>query len=410
MTTQQQPTMQAISYVRYSSDLQTDGDSIRRQNSKVTEWLDNHPTYNLVAQFCDEGVSAYKGDNLKKRKKQSGNGNGNLLDLIELAEKGYFEPGAVLLVEALDRLSRQGNRATQKLVDRILSTGLSMVLLQDNPDKIYTEADLEDELTTITIAIKAGMAKDESAKKSARGLQNWQQKRLNASQRIITRSCPAWLEVNEDGTAFLAREPHLTTVRRVFKMRLAGESMVKIAKALNDDQTPNFKGGVGRWNQTTIQQLLTNPATYGEKVISKKATEEVRKNSAPIPDYYTWTNGIGDQESAISLHDFQAVASLATEWGKGRSPSSDDPRLMNLFKSVLVCDHCGASIIQASIKPVKDGYYTYGYYVCSQKRLGRCSEAKALRRDMVERAIIEGLLYKTERLLAGTKADEKALQ
>ncbi len=385
--------LQAISYVRFSSDLQVGGNTLKRQGDKVSNWLKAHPAYTLVNEYADDGVSAYKGDHLKD--------NGALFRLISDAEKGLYKKGTVLLVEALDRLSRQGNRATQKLVDRILSTGLSMVLLQDNPDKIYTEADLEDELTTITIAIKAGMAKDESEKKSLRHLDNWERKRVKAQSGVVmTRMCPAWLSVKADRSGFEAVEPHWQTVKRIFRHRVDGLSMALIAKELNSDDTPNFKGGSGKWNQSTIQQLLTNPATYGRQVPSKKATEAVKATSEGIDGYYT-VNGT----APVTMADFQLVQKMSYGFNAGKKPANQSPNMINIFKGVLVCKHCGATMIMNSVTPEK-----MGYYVCSMRRQGRCTESRPIRRDLVEIAIVQGLMYNVDRLLSGSDNQKEELR
>lgn len=385
--------LQAISYVRFSSDLQVGGNTLKRQGDKVTNWLKDHPAYTLVNEYADDGVSAYKGDHLK--------GTGALFKLISDAEKGLYKKGTVLLVEALDRLSRQGNRATQKLVDRILSTGLSMVLLQDNPDKIYTEADLEDELTTITIAIKAGMAKDESEKKSLRHLDNWERKRVKAQSGIVmTRMCPAWLSVKPDRSGFDAVEPHWQTVKRIFKLRVDGLSMALISKELNSDDTPNFKGGSGKWNQSTIQQLLTNHATYGLKVPSKNASEAVKATSEGIDGYYT-VNG----KAPVTVADFQLVQKMSYGFNAGKKPANQSPNMINIFKGVLVCKHCGATMIMNSVTPEKQGYY-----VCSMRRQGRCPDSRPIRRDMVDTAIVQGLIYNVDRLLSGSDNQKEELR
>ena len=404
MTTNIHKMTQAISYVRYSSKIQQEGDSDRRQNERVAKWLSEHSGFNLVEEYSDEGLSAFSGAHLAA--------GSDLNRLLMDCKRGIYQQGAVILIEAFDRLSRGGIDATQQLVREILLTGMRIVILQDNPDKFYDRSDLNDAFAVITIAIKAQAAFEESEKKQKRGLINWSQKRLLAAQgKIMTRACPAWLRVDEEGTRFEPVEPHLSTVRRIFKQRLAGDSMSRIAKSLNDDLTPNFKGGVQKWNQTTIQQLLKNPAVYGCKVVSSQATKDVKASAEPIENYYVWTNKLtGKPEVAIPLHEFQQVNQIVTAWAKGRSAGSkDDARLVNVFKTVLVCAHCGASIIQSSIKPMNPKHYTYGYYVCSNKRLGRCKEAKAIRRDDVENAIIQGLLYNTKRLLSGTKATENEL-
>ncbi|HDP8066561.1 TPA: recombinase family protein, partial [Escherichia coli] len=48
-----------ISYIRFSSEKQSRGDSLRRQSKMVTDWLKAHPEYYLDESltFRDLGVS-----------------------------------------------------------------------------------------------------------------------------------------------------------------------------------------------------------------------------------------------------------------------------------------------------------------------------------------------------------------
>lgn len=404
-----QPAMQAISYTRFSSEIQKKGISVQRQNSLVSEWLDRHQNYNLVAEYYDEAKSAFKGEHNAE--------GGNLHRMIADIKSGMYQKGAVLLVEAVDRLSRQGIAETNVIIYDILRAGVGIVLLSDKDD-IYTWEQLnKDPLVSMVITMKAETAREESAKKSDRGLKNWKKKREAAkSGKIITRACPAWLAVNEDKTAFIKVPEHWSTVQRIFKLRNDNfMSMSKISQTLNEDNTRNFKDTpiknnegkiIGyqpcfkKWNQTTIQQLLLNPAVYGVYSISSQATEDVKATGETIDGYYT-VNG----ETPITKADFVQAQRQVSQWAKGRTSHNDSPNHINLFKTVLVCAHCGATIIQSSVTPEK-----MGYYVCSMRRQKRCDKAQAIRRDIVEQAIVQGLMYNVETMLKGSNIEKEELR
>lgn len=56
-----------ISYIRFSSERQLKGDSVRRQSKLVTDWLDKNPEFYLDSSlsFKDLGKSAFSGKHLK---------------------------------------------------------------------------------------------------------------------------------------------------------------------------------------------------------------------------------------------------------------------------------------------------------------------------------------------------------
>lgn len=90
----------AYSYMRFSSEKQAKGDSFRRQEELVKDYLESHPEIELDTSLSlrDAGTSAYKGLHAKK---------GALGVFIRLVDDGKIEKGSYLLVEHFDRLSRE---------------------------------------------------------------------------------------------------------------------------------------------------------------------------------------------------------------------------------------------------------------------------------------------------------------
>ncbi|MDO9429739.1 MAG: recombinase family protein, partial [Phenylobacterium sp.] len=87
----------AYSYIRWSSDRQTSGDSLKRQLELSEAYAAEHGL-ELDNRLKDEGVSAYHGLNRTK---------GDLSIFLEQIKTGEVAPGAYLLVESLDRVSRE---------------------------------------------------------------------------------------------------------------------------------------------------------------------------------------------------------------------------------------------------------------------------------------------------------------
>lgn len=86
------------SYVRFSSEKQLKGDSLRRQNELIDKYA-KEKGLELDAEFrlVDLGVSAYRGQNLKE---------GKLGRFLQAIREKKVCAGSVLLVESLDRLTR----------------------------------------------------------------------------------------------------------------------------------------------------------------------------------------------------------------------------------------------------------------------------------------------------------------
>ncbi|WP_170138754.1 recombinase family protein, partial [Edaphovirga cremea] len=304
----------AIAYLRFSSSVQQYGDSLKRQNRLVAEWLDAHPDYlldNLT--YKDLGLSAYHGTHATR---------GAFADFMEAVEGGYIESGTVLLVESLDRLSRERiGEATERL-KRILKAGVEVVTLSDHTH--YTIDSLDDPYSLIKAILIAQRANEESEIKSRRMKSAWQKKReeAEASGKIITRSCPRWLKMDHDGKSFELIPEHARTIKEIFRLRLEGQSLNGIVKILNDKNVVTLTGETGVWNPSTIEKLLKNKALIGINV----------------PSYRTKANDIKEISGYFPRVIPDKVFYAASEYRKppyGKDIHTDNPYLINLFRSVM---------------------------------------------------------------------------
>ncbi|GAI46428.1 unnamed protein product, partial [marine sediment metagenome] len=91
----------AYSYIRFSSPEQAKGDSYRRQRVEAEDYcaaegIDLAKEKEYL--FFDHGKSAYTKEHVGDK--------GQLRRFIDLVDSGDIKPGSYLLVESLDRLSR----------------------------------------------------------------------------------------------------------------------------------------------------------------------------------------------------------------------------------------------------------------------------------------------------------------
>jgi len=83
---------------------------------------EHHLKLDLPLSFRDLGVSAYRGQNAKE---------GALRAFLEAIEHNLVPPDSYLLVESLDRLSRDRILAAQSLFMLIVQAGVTIVKLGD---------------------------------------------------------------------------------------------------------------------------------------------------------------------------------------------------------------------------------------------------------------------------------------
>jgi len=246
---------QAISYLRYSSKGQASGDSERRQEDSFNQWLSrNLDNYRLYEPFRDFAKSGYTGRHIR--------GDGSLGRLIQQAEDGFFGEGDVLVVEAIDRLSRLEPLAALDLFQKLVATGLSIITLEDG--QTYTSESLNSNGLALMMLVYKIQAAHEYSKRLGLRIRAVHEKKRTEVEKGKTEKIvsAAWLK---DGKLY---EPVAVLVRTAVAMYLDGYGTRAIAIKINsliDASEISVKERYKKLvNPTTIRRWLSNPALIGD--------------------------------------------------------------------------------------------------------------------------------------------------
>ncbi|MBY0514631.1 MAG: recombinase family protein [Gemmataceae bacterium] len=201
-------------YIRFSSRRQKDGNSIRRQIDYGRAFClrENIPFDPDSQTLCDEGTSGFRG-----KHRQEGRAGG-LSEFLARCESGQITPGSYLLVESLDRLTREHPLDAMDLLRQLLRE-YGIVLVVMRPEMKLTSQSLG-QLEGIIAFLEAMRAHGESARKSDMSRYNWEIKRAEASTKPVTARVPSWLTV-EDGKIVPVKEK-VKAVRRIFELARRG--------------------------------------------------------------------------------------------------------------------------------------------------------------------------------------------
>ena len=330
--------VQAYSYLRISTDIQKSGDGIRRQ-LEASEKYANDRGYELVESISDIGVSSFHSQNSKE---------GAFADFLAAIERKVVASGSVLIVESLDRLSRDGAAKAFVQFANILSNGITIVTLLDK--KEYTEKNINSDMgmlfTSLGIMIRAN---EESATKSKRIKAAWHIKRENIAVKKLTRRMPAWLDLDEDRTFFTVKKDSAETVQKIFELCINGMGVYSIARHLNGNlkKYPTISTST-RWNNSYISKILHNQAVIGHFQPNQLVDGKRLPIGDPINDYYP--------EIVSKDIFFLAQSSLKERrTGSGGRKGKGNP---NLFTNLAKCGGCGgAMIFRNKGKPPKGGKY-----------------------------------------------------
>ena len=98
--------------------------------------------------------------------------------------------GSCLIVESLDRLSRQQVRKSMSLFLEIINSGVTIHTMLDGHVYAPERTELMELMMSVT---HLSSAHEDSKKKSIRIGQAWENKRKNAAKKPLTAKCPPWL-------------------------------------------------------------------------------------------------------------------------------------------------------------------------------------------------------------------------
>lgn len=144
------------SYIRWSSEKQEKGSSYNRQLAYAEKFAKEHDLE--LVEIIDSGISAFKGKNAEQ---------GELGRFMDAVEEGLIPRDSWLIVENLDRLSRQSPRKANRLFTDIIELGITIVTAMDN--RVYDLETIDKHpFELITSIMLFSRAHEESSIKSLR--------------------------------------------------------------------------------------------------------------------------------------------------------------------------------------------------------------------------------------------------
>ena len=263
-----------ISYLRFSTSEQSFGNSTKRQTDLASEWCER-TGHTLTDRLEDKGISAFKGRNLKA---------GALQAFLQLVEAGTVPPNSILLVEDLDRLSRQRPEVALQLFLSIINAGVSVVTLKDGCEFRAGELDMGRLMMSV---MRICLAHEESGKKSFRLAKAWKEKRAEIlTGKVFTSLIPAWLKIENE--KIVIDEPKAEIVRQIFALALAGHGLGSCTRIAN--KTWPGIGKAEHFSKSTISKILHNPQVIGLfqpcRLIQDENGKRRETTGDPIKGYY----------------------------------------------------------------------------------------------------------------------------
>lgn len=351
----------AYSYTRFSTPEQAHGDSSRRQIELAESYAAVHQlTLDNTLRLKDEGVSGFRGANVRK---------GALGQFMAAIDNGDVEPGSFLLVESLDRVSRQNPWDALPIFQLIINAGVTIVTLFDGKsyDLPSMRANPFRIMESLFVMVRAN---EESETKARRLKEAWKGKRSKIGEKPLTSIVPAWLK--KEGNEIVLIPARQTVVRKIVDWALGGLGQNAIASRLNQDGTPVF--GRGKfWHRSYISKILENPALVGTLVPHELSHENGKRRRLPLEPVLDYFPAVVTQEEWASLSGLAA----------GRKPVTRQGReIKNILAGLATCASCGGSMVR-----VDKGSRSLPKLVCSRAKAGAGCHYRGVHMWIVEASV-----------------------
>ena len=325
------------SYIRFSSRKQAKGDSFKRQ-LEGEQWIKkNGHTKSDLEPLHDLGVSAFRGKNRH---------SGALRRFLDLIEEGKVAKGSILLVEHLDRLSREGVYDALPIWLQILNAGVKIAVLRPDEHVYSKNADPNDAMISLMLPlVYFYLAHLESHRKSDTLSKAWITKREAARnhQTPFNKRRPAWIDWDEENEDFSLNEEGAKAIRFIFDKTIEGLGQRYVLKQLQKHFAPI--GLSKRWNSSYVQKILADRAVLGEFQPMKPNEEGVRvPDGPPIPNYYP---AAIDDESI-----WYRAQHAKEERRKAKGPSAS---FVNIFAGLILNAHDGHKMHAQPFRRNKSG-------------------------------------------------------
>ncbi|MEZ8058147.1 recombinase family protein [Vibrio splendidus] len=320
---------QVYSYKRFSSIEQKQGSSLDRQTEYANEVAKKYNLkLNEELDMTDEALSAFHAEHVTR---------GLLGAFIKAVQDGAVVEGSILIVESLDRLSRQQPLQAQMQFNELLEKDITIITATDS--QIYNKESLSRDpyklFSSLSVMLRAH---EESLTKQKRAISSIKSKIKNFrshGERNIPGSVPFWIDKTEKGFVLNHHKP---TVELIVKLYLKQNGLNSISRELASKNIPTPTGKQKNWGITTIRKVLDNKALYGVRVVSLKYLQGSKNiiETEELESYYP---------AVISEEDYVVIQQRKKKKANSREGYGKTTYLLSSYgKNKAICASCGYAL------------------------------------------------------------------
>lgn len=253
-------------YCRVSTDQLEQLSSYEAQVNYYTNFITNHPDYEMAGIYADEGIS---GTNTKKREQFN--------KMIEDCKAGKID---VVITKSISRFARN-TLDCLNYVRLLKDLGIGVIFEKENINSLDSKGE-------VLLTILSSLAQDESrsiSENSTWGIR----RRFEQGKVQVNQTKFLGYDKDENGDLII-NEKQAKIVRRIYNDYLDGKGPNRIAKDFEKEKVPKWDGTY-KWYESSIRKMLSNEKYKGDALLQKTYTVDFlskkrAENDGEVPQYY----------------------------------------------------------------------------------------------------------------------------
>lgn len=387
--------LRTAAYIRLSVENnghETD-DSIKNQISLVEDFIRRHKDLTLTETYVDNGYSGTKFDRPE------------FMRMMEDVKRGRIE---CIVVKDLSRFGRDYLETGYYIETIFPLLNVRFLAITDDFDS-SRESDRNSISVPIKNIVNAMYAKDYSRK------QETFRELCKKTGRVMGINAPYGYKLSEQTKRLEIDDETAPYVRMVFAWSLAGVTRIEVANRLNYMGVQSPGAYIGRkvgekWSDSSIKQILYNPAYAGFHIMGKSKTSLYRGISSMKIPRSEWLYFPNYHEPYITFDDYEKINQMIAE-----NKAEMDARLAvrkevreqmpDCFQGMVYCADCGGRMNFCRGSHHR-GYedISFCYYRCRYKKeFAKCSNKK------VQQNYLKIMVMDQLRLLIRVAVDKRRL-
>lgn len=358
-------------YCRVSSDSEDQKNSYDSQVSHYRDYISQHPDWELVDIYADEGIS---GTQVGKRQ--------DFQRLISDCLDGKVD---YIITKAIARFARN-TLDTLKYVRMLKDKQVGVFFEEENIDTLTMDGEL-------LLTILSSVAQQEVENTSAHVKKGLKMK-MQRGELIGFQGCLGY-DYNTETKSLSVNKDEAKIVRYIFDRYIEGVGSKAIARELDElgYKTPR---GMGKWQDTTVLGIIKNEKYKGDVLMGKTFTvDPISKrrliNFGEEDKYYIK----GNHEAIISQKEFEKAQEIRLRRAGNKKTIAnvngkrERYSRMYAFSSKLECGFCGSVLSRRSWHGSSQ-YKKIIWHCSTSIKLGKkhCPHSKGLEEKAIEGAFL----------------------